>query len=284
MAIVKILARHSPTYASLVSYVLKYIANEGKTDVSKIYTNNLRGNTIDGFVEEFVNNERFRRTNRIDQIHLYHEIISFSDVERKELFTKEVIDDLAKEYLRLRGNKAVILAAPHFDKNHVHIHACISALEYRTGKSVGLNKAQLKALKEKFQEYHKTHYPELTKSFPRHGSGERQMAHGKWHAKRRDEVIEQVKRCFAQAASQHQFLELLRNAGLHHYERNVGKPEGIEYEGARFRFSRLIGKGQLDTLPIDRSEEEKALEEIRKVRERQMERNDISRDKEYRAR
>lgn len=284
MAIVKVLSRRNPTYSSLVSYVLKYIANYEKNDLNKIYTNNLRSNAVDGFVKEFAENEAARQIDRKDAIRLFHEIVSFSAEENIGLFTQEVIDDLAKEYMRLRGNKAVILGACHTDRKHFHLHFCVSALEYRTGKSFGLNKAQLRELKERYQAYHKTRYPELTKSFPMHGSGERQLTHGQWHAKRREEVIEKVRQLFAQSTTQNQFLDLLRDAGLHHYERNAGKPEGIEYEGARFRFSRLIGKGQLATLPIDRTEEEKALAEIRAVRERQKERDSVSRDIEDRAR
>lgn len=283
MAIVKILSRHSPSYASLVSYVLKYITNDEKTDLLKIYTTNLRSNSIDGFVKEFINNEVFRQYHRKDGIKLTHEILSFSAEENNTVFTQKMIDDLAKEYMRLRGNKGLMLGAAHHDREHFHLHFAVSALEYRSGKSFGLNKTQLRELKDRFQEYHKTHYPELTHSFPRHGSGEPQLTHGHWHAKRRDEVIEQVKQSFAQSATQNQFLEVLRDAGLHHYERS-GKPEGIEYEGARFRFSRLLGKEQLDTLPIDRTEEEKALAEIRAVRERQKERDSLSRDIEDRAR
>jgi len=262
---------------------LRYVGNDRKTDGNAVYTQNLRSDSIDGYVSEFVENEAFRQSHRVDNVMLTHEIISFSASENREVFTQSVIDNLAKEYIRLRGNKAVILAAGHFDKNHIHIHACVSALEYRTGKSIGLNKAQLKELKENFQQYHKIRYPELTKSFPRHGSREPQLTHGQWHAKQRDDMIEKVKGLFSKSASQNQFLGLLQNEGLYYYER-AGKPQGIECEGARFRFSRLLGKDQLDSLPMDRTEEERALAEIRSTRERQKERDSLSRDIEDRAR
>ena len=236
-----------------------------------------------GYTREFIENEAFRRYSRADQIHLFHEIVSFGADEDKEAITPETIDDMAKEYMRLRGNTGVILGAPHFDKNHVHLHFCVSALQYRTGMSFGLNKSQLLELKQSFQDYHKHHYPELTKSAPNHGNRTRYINHAQWHKQQREQIIATVQQCLAQATSQQNFLELLRINELHHYERN-GIATGIEYDGAKFRFSRLLEKDQFEALPIDRSEEETALAEIRAVREQQAQRDSISRDIEDRAR
>jgi hypothetical protein len=61
MAIVKILSRHSPSYKSLIQYILRYIIDEKKTHKEHIYTNNLRADTIPGFIKEFIENEAFRR-------------------------------------------------------------------------------------------------------------------------------------------------------------------------------------------------------------------------------
>ena len=283
MAIVKILSRHSPTYASLVKYVLRYIVNVDKNDLQHVYTSNLRSDTIAGYVQEFIENEAFRRHTRADQIHLLHEIVSFSSEEVRESITPEMIDDLAHEYMRLRGSTGVILGAPHFDRDHVHLHFCVSALQYRTGLSFGLNKAQLQELKVSFQEYHQRHFPELTRSAPEHGKGGRYASNKRWHKERREGITAAVRQCMTQATSLQHFLELLRENDLHHYERN-GEATGIEHDGAKFRFSRLLEPGQLESLPNDRSEEEKALAEIRSVRARQHEREGLSMDFDGRER
>src|ERR1700761_1439246 len=154
MAIVKILSRHSPTYRSLVRYVLRYVANEEKSGWGAVYTQNLRSDNIDGYISEFVTNEAFRQYTRTDEIKIFHEIVSFGASENREAITAAMIDDLAHEYMRLRGDTGVILGYPHWDKNHMHLHFCVSALQYRTGKSYGLNKRQLQELKLSFQEYH----------------------------------------------------------------------------------------------------------------------------------
>jgi len=273
MAIVKILSRHSPSYCSLIQYILRYIADERKSDRSPVYTSNLRSGSIDGYINEFIENESFRKQSRTDQIHLFHEIVSLGADEDREAITPEIIDDLAHEYMRLRGNTGVMLGAPHFDKNHVHLHFCVSALHYRTGKSFGLNKSQLLELKQSFQQYHKDRYPELTKSFPNHGNRTRYINHAQWHKRQREQIIALVRRCFSQATSQQHFLELLQSNELHHYERN-GTPTGIEHDGSKFRFSRLLEENRFENLPIDRSEEDSTLAAIREVRERQQERDE----------
>jgi len=282
MAIVKILSRHNPSYDSLVKYVLRYVSNEKKSNDSLTYTQNLRSDNINGYVKEFIENEAFRRNVRTDQIHLFHEIVSFGVAER-EIITPAMIDDLARRYMRLRGDASVMLGYPHFDRDHIHLHFCVSALQYRTGKSAGLSKQQLQELKLSFQEYHKQHYPELTKSAPQHGRGGAYLTHGQWHAKRRKEVEQTVQQCFDKAKTQNEFLALMRDADLHHYERN-GIATGITHEGVKFRFSKLLEDRELSSLPIDRSEEEQTLAEIRDIRIRQSERDDRSRDMDERER
>jgi len=269
MAIVKILARHSPTYQSLISYIL----NEAKTDNVQVYTQNLRSDTLNGFVQEFIQNEAFRAHNRSDQVYMYHEIISLHRDEQTEAIIPEVIADLTREYMRLRGEQGVMLAVPHYDKDHVHIHCAVSALNYRTGTSFGLNKTQLYELKTQFQQYHRTNYPELTKSFPQHGKGGHALHPAQWHVLKRAEIIEQARACYLLASSQQDFLARLRDRELHYYERS-GKVTGIEYEGQKFRFTRLLGDMQLADLPIERGEEEQALAAIQAVRERKQERDE----------
>ncbi len=176
-----------------------------------------------------------------------------------------------------------MLGAAHRDKEHVHVHFCTSGLHFRTGTSFGLSNSQLHELKVSFQDFHKQHYPELTKSNPEHGKGQRYLNHSQWHAKHKEQIIEQVRQYFTQAKSQSEFLALLRDADLHHYERN-GTPTGIEYEGMKFRFSRLLEDNQFAHLPVERSEEDTALEAIASVRKRQQQRDEVNRDIEDRER
>ncbi|MBW4888463.1 relaxase/mobilization nuclease domain-containing protein [Mucilaginibacter sp. HMF5004] len=242
--------------------------NEAKADKLQMFTNNLRSNTVDEYVKEFITNEAFRKQSRSDQIYLFHEIVSFSAVENNTLLTPELLDDLAHEYMRLRGNTGVMLGAVHRDKGHVHIHFCVSALHFRTGKSFGLGKAQLLELKSSYQKYHQLHYPQLSNSAPAHGKGGRYMSDRERRAKMRESVKERVSHCLLEAKSQSHFLELLRQASLPHYERGA-KPAGVEVEGIKFRFSRILEPNVFELLPNERSEEQRVLSEIAAIRARQ---------------
>lgn len=283
MAIVKILSRHGPSCASLIRYILRYIVDERKVDDKPVYAQNLRSSSVSGYVREFVENEAFRRHSRSDQIHLFHEIVSFHADESREAITPAMTDDLAHEYMRLRGDTGVMLGSVHRDREHVHIHFCVSALHYRTGKSFGLNKRQLRELKQSFQDYHKQHFPELTKSFPAHGRGGISLTHAQWHAKRRDEITHTVRQCFDRSATQNEFLALLRDANLHHYERG-GIPAGVTHGGVKLRFSRLLEGREIEALPVERGGEERALAEIWSIRERRCERDHRSHSMEDRER
>ena len=273
MAIVKILSRHNPSYASLVNYILQ----EGKNDKPETFSHNLRSDTISGYTKEFIENESYRVQSRSDQVYLFHEIISFNGAENN--ISPEIMQDIATEYVRLRGHEGVMLGAVHRDKNHTHLHFCVSALQFRTGTSFRLSKNELRELKVSLQEYHKAKYPEISKSFPEHGGGKAYQGNGQWYALQREQrnllkeqINDKVRSCFERAASQKQFLELLREEGLHHYERG-GKPYGIEYEDTKFRFSGLLEAEQFESLPIDSKEEDKALDEIRAVRQEREEKD-----------
>jgi hypothetical protein len=284
MAILKILSRHTPSYKSLIEYILQ----EGKNDKPEIFTHNLRSDAIAGYTKEFIENESFRQHTRSDQVYLFHEILSFNAMEDASKLSPEVIQNITNEYIRLRGQEGVILGAVHRDKEHVHVHMCVSALKFRTGTSFRLSKNQLRELKVSLQEYHKQKYPEISKSFPQHGNGKAYVKNSPWYALQRqqrnllkDHINDKVRSCFEKAASQKEFLELLREENLHHYERG-GKPYGIDYEDTKFRFSGLLEPEQFESLPVDLNEEEKALAEISSIREERedKEREELEREDE----
>jgi hypothetical protein len=282
MAILKILSRHNPSYKSLIEYILQ----NGKHGKAEVFSHNLRSDTVAGYIKEFIENESFRQHTRSDQVYLFHEILSFNAMEDTSKLSPEVLHDITNEYMRLRGQQGVMVGAVHRDKEHVHVHMCVSALKFRTGTSYRLSKSQLRELKMSLQEYHKQKYPEISKSFPKHGTGKGYVKNPAWFALQREKrnmlkehINDKVRSCFEKASSQKEFLQLLREENLHYYERG-GKPYGIEFEDSKFRFSGLLEQEQLESLPVDMTEEDKALTEISSIREerQEQEREDIERD------
>ncbi len=282
--IVKLLSRHNASYDSLIGYILKGARAKGKEP--QVFTHNLRSEDKKGWVKEYIENEALRQHPRSNQVYLYHEIISFSNKEETGAITKEMLDDIGNQYISLRGKDGVFMGAVHQEKGHTHIHFCTSGVKFRTGMAFRMSRYELQGVKIKLQEYHKQKYPEIKQSFPKHGKGQEYVTDREWQARHKDEravlkseISAQVKSCFDVAKSQKEFLELLRDKGLHHYERS-GKATGITYEDTKFRFSRMgISNEQFNGLAVDRAEEQKALDEIQAIRdgkeERAMKEKDI---------
>lgn len=278
MPIVKVLTRGTPSYGSLVDYLMR--EGKGKDGKApKVLTHNFRGTSRDEWIQEFIANEAWRQRPRSDQIYLYHEIISINHLDAENV-TLEMLEDLANRYMDLRGRDGMYVAAFHEDKQP-HIHFAVSGVKFKTGMAHRLTKETLRELKVNIQEYQKDRWEkEMSHSLPNHGAGMGYETNAEYFLQKRKtertnvkEVIkEQVAELYAQAKSQKEFLELLRDAGLHHYERN-GVPTGILHEDLKFRFSRL--ETPLDELPVDRTEEDKVLEEIRAIREGRF---DVDRD------
>src|SRR6185437_3308980 len=207
--IVKILTRHSPSYSSLIKYILQ----ERKS--SQVITHNIRSKTQDDIVKEFIENEALRKYPRKGNIMMYHEIVSLSANEDKTKITDAMLNDLARQYISLRGRTGIYVGAVHRDKEHIHLHFCSGGTEFRTGKSFRLSKSELNNLKVSFQNYHLKKYPgELTMSTVQHGQKSSYRTNKDWqleHQAERKSVKEQITKtiieCFAKAKTQKDFLE-----------------------------------------------------------------------------
>ncbi|MDZ4667534.1 MAG: relaxase/mobilization nuclease domain-containing protein, partial [bacterium] len=249
---VKILSRKNPSFKQLAEYIIKDKVPGNKA--KDIIKHNIKGNTIDAIVKEFERNESFRKIHRSDSIKIFHEILSLSSNEEGYI-SDEVIVDLTKKYIELRGFKNVYLGAVHRDQSHVHSHLMVSALEYFTGKSVHITKSQLQDIKLELQKYHTLTYPELTESICNHGLGKSWVTDRKYYeknkherARTKDSVQEKVKELFNQSKTFEDFLSSLRENGLHHYERG-GNPTGIMVDETKIRFTRLgITKEEIEQL------------------------------------
>ena len=249
---VKVLSRKNPSYKQLAEYILKdKVPNNKAKDVFK---HNIKGNSIKEIVKEFERNESFRNFSRKDQVALYHIILSLSSNE-EQYIPDELIADLTKKFIELRGYNGVYLGSTHRDQEHVHSHLMVSALEYMSGKAFRISKSELQDIKLILQEYHLEKYPQLTESYCEHGAGkdyvtdkEYQRRHKHERTKLKESVQLQVQELFKQSKSFDEFISTLRENGLHHYERQ-GIPQGVVVNETKIRFTRLgIAKEEIDEL------------------------------------
>jgi hypothetical protein len=231
-------------------HILEYMLNDkdrlfDKDKKSFAITHNLKGTTISQWEKQYKANELFRQIKRKDSVLLTHEILSWHRDDAKNI-TLAKLEDMARQYIEKRNPKGMYVAVPHFDKEHYHVHICASGVEYKTGKSLRLPKAELQKLKKEIQQYQIEHYPELSRSVVAHGKKEKSLVTDKEYQYKlrtgrethKEHLIGMLKTCYKKANSRDTFFELLKECNLQTYDRS-GKTTGVVFNNLKFRFSRL---------------------------------------------
>lgn len=269
MALIKILPRHTLSFKNLYTYIVK----EGKNEKPHIFLHNVHKDTV---IQDYLQNESFRVKNRPGQIYFYHEILSLNPKDSVVL-NEEVIEDLGRKYIELRGNKGLFFGAVHNDVSHTHIHYMVSGIQLYTSKSMRLSRKELNELQVEFQKYHELKYPQIAHSSCEFGNQKTYIKDKKWYKDKRENmnitIKETVKNALNKANTKKEFIEILRKENLPHYERGKdGDPKGIVIEKNHFRFSTLgIDMEKLNNLPDDLTEEQQAFDEIQNIRNKREE-------------
>ena len=94
---------------------------------------------------------------------LSHEILSWHKYDSEKL-SLEKLKAIGMEYIQQRNPKGIYVMVPHFDKDHIHLHVCASGVEYKSGKTLRLSKADFNKFKKDIQNFQKERFPELAKS------------------------------------------------------------------------------------------------------------------------
>ncbi len=212
---------------------------------SFIIAHNLRGENIEKWVSQFKENEKFRKRKRKNSVILTHEIISFHKGDSENI-TLEKLREIAREYIHKRNTKGMYLAVPHFDKEHYHIHICVSGVEYRHGKSLRMSKAEFQKLKKDIQNYQVERFPEISKSLVAHDrtakarltEKEYQLKLRTGRATKKENIMTIIDSCLQTATSKNEFYKKLKDHGLETYQRG-GKTTGVISQKVKFRFNRL---------------------------------------------
>lgn len=268
--ILKSLTRRSGT-AQLLGYLFK---QEKVEQPEPILKHNIRSKSISGWVKELESNHALRIHRRIDNIILYHTILSFSDKDKVHI-TSELLKDIAKRFVDLRGKDNIFLAASHHDKDHIHMHIVMSATKYMTGESNRISKKEFHELKIALDRYQKERYPMLVHSLPEHGKAPKNLLTEKefqLQARRgvpslKQQVLQAVEAVYNQSQSRDHFLSLLQSEGLEPYYRG-GKLYGIENDNRRYRFKTMgYSSDKLDQLDQLHEKEAFELQKLRDLRE-----------------
>ena len=242
-------------------------------------SHNLKGNSIDEWVKQFIINEKARQNKRANSILLTHEIISFHKDDAKNI-SLDKLENIAREYIRQRGGNGMFVAVPHFDKEHYHLHIAASGIEYKTGRSMRLSKTDLSRLKNNIQEYQKTKYPELSKSLVNHekkayalSDKEQKYKERTGRATDKEQLFGMLKTCYKKAISKDDFFQKLKESELETYIRG-GRISGIVFSNRKFRL-KTLGFTEERLQDLDKSMKRgKGLNELReKTKEKSITRN-----------
>ncbi|TND10172.1 MAG: hypothetical protein FD123_420 [Bacteroidetes bacterium] len=276
--IVKVKSHKNKSYRKLLEYMLHdkdRLSGKGR---GFLVTHNLKGNKIDEWVAQLAENETRRLRKRKDSVILTHEILSWHRDDARQI-TSEKMEEMVREYIRLRNPGGMYLAVPHYDKEHYHVHILVSGIEYKTGKAMRMSRAEFSDLKKNIQAYQQEQFPELSHSVVDHGKkrkariSEKEYQAGKRTGKmtKREEVRQFVESCYMHASSQEDFLERLQVCKLPVYERG-GRITGVVVNGKKYRFKKLGIDVSFLGKQIEKSRGENDLQNVRRKGERKMER------------
>lgn len=244
--IIKIKSHKQPAYGRILNYILhdtdRLFDEDGR---SFLYTQNLIGTDVRSWIMELQQLQEKRKRTRKNQIYYTHEILSWHRDSTKDM-TLEKMRDITREYVRLRGgNRAVVLAAPHMDKEHYHVHLYVHATDL-AGDTMRMTREEFARVKEQAQEYYLARYPELARSAVEHGrkksarnrDKEKHLSRRTGKESKRERIADIVAQCRERSSSQVEFDELLKEQGIQPYVRS-GKACGITYEGRKYRYKTL---------------------------------------------
>jgi hypothetical protein len=280
--IIKSLSRKSG-----IKQVLNYLfKDENKLRDSEnrsfVIRKNVRSKKVEKIAKEFEKNEALRIHNRINNVKVYHTVISFSNKDKNQI-TESMLRDISNQYMKLRGNDNMYVGTAHYDHDHVHLHFVVSGTKYLTGKANRQSKAEFQKVKFAMDSYQREKYPQLINSLPKHGkAGESVLARNSLNGHIRATQKESLFKCVEMAyktKSLDGFLSHLKQQGHEPYFRN-GKLTGVKYDGDRkFRFQTLgYDKEKISRLEVEAEKEKQELDELSEIRDnasgRDLEAND----------
>ncbi|HRI34693.1 MAG TPA: relaxase/mobilization nuclease domain-containing protein [Saprospiraceae bacterium] len=254
--IVKSLSRKSKTWEQLLNYMMhdkdRYKDERGE---SFVLQRNVTGRTIKSWNKQFEKNETNRLYQRSNSVTMYHEILSWSNKDTKNM-TIDKMKDMADKYMEIRSENSMFIAIPHQDKTHWHMHFCISGTQIETGLASRVSREEFKNIKKEIQQYQIEKYPELSNSIVNHdGTKKKEIINEKEYqlTKRtkqpseKERTKELLTMIYKQSASKEDFYKRIQDKGLKIYERG-GRTYGIEGD-RKMRFSTLgFDDKKIDTL------------------------------------
>ncbi|MCH8903017.1 MAG: relaxase/mobilization nuclease domain-containing protein [Bacteroidetes bacterium] len=266
--ILKLITHQKPNFKGLLQYMTRETGQLQGKNHQLLLTHNIKNDhTLFDIELAYVENDVFRKQ-RKRGVAMYHEIISFHKSDSHHL-SPEKLQDLSRQYISLRGDRAIYTIFIHSDKDHVHLHSLVSGNLYKDNQATRLSLERLKRLKRDLQSFQVEKYPELEKSVVNYTASSKVKATNREYnykvrtgqKSQKEKLIGILERCFSTAKSQDDFYDQVTREGIELYKRN-GKITGVRF-GRKYRLNRL-GFGPEHLLLLDR--EQQRLVDLREKR------------------
>lgn len=164
--------RSRGAYHAVLGYIFREEARYRDSEGRELFVrHNVMGRPeqIDFMVKQFRDNLDLRSRSRSDNIQIVHEILSFHPEDSHEISSAD-LKTMTRAWIEKRGPQGMYVAVAHGDKEHVHVHVVSSPLEFGTGKSMRLSRAQFSTLQQSMQELQQERFPHLSRSVVEYGS------------------------------------------------------------------------------------------------------------------
>lgn len=246
--ILKSTSRKDTNFRQIVAYLHKE-QRVGEQAITYLHNMNVSDpDDFESIIKAFQENEQYRKQRKKGVV-FFHEIMAFAPKDSVEIFQNpDLLRDLIDRYIQLRAPHAVVLAKPHVEENHIHIHFVISGSEWGSDCSTRVSRFDLEKIKEQIRAYQREQYPELEHSYqPNRGevtiSGH---SHATWQMEKRGQVQDKKERLktillnvLKESPSWNELIKLLSQNGIRTYKRQ-GRIAGIIWQDRKYRFTTLI--------------------------------------------
>lgn len=237
--IMKSMSRSSNSFNQLLEYLQR-------DETLDRYSWNMYADRLDNkeLEKEFMSNAEHIKESR-GKVYMYHEVLSLQENDLTQSRQREILFDLANEYVKLRAENHLVYGAVHNDTNNLHIHLIISSNKVNANKRVRLSKKELATIQYNVQEYKNTKYKELektnyytrSKDLSKSKQAEQEMKYSRNEQTTKEQVKENLQNMFKNSFSKEQLQGAMKQRDYEFYTR--GKTTGIKVNGKNYRLKTL---------------------------------------------
>jgi hypothetical protein len=283
--IIKSMSRSSSSFNQLLDYL-----DKEKTLDRHSWNMYADRHNNDDLENEFMRNAEHIKEAR-GRVYMYHEVLSLEKNDLSLSRQREIIFDLANEYVKQRADNHLVYGAIHNDTKNIHIHLIISSNKVNANKRFRLSKNELAQIQSNVQEYKNSKFKELsrtnyyqnTKDPSKSKQAEQEIKHSRKKQTIKEQVNENLRTIFKKSFSKEQFNSAMKQRGYEFYEK--GNTRGIKVNGKSYRF-KTLGLEQSYQNTLNRFERTKSREQKRseskkeKIKSRGRIKNDLNKSKQ----